>query len=108
MGWRRSVCRFGLALLGLYALALGLLALMPKVPARPGVATIVSIYPNAHGRYRSPTVTVVARSDEGLLGSTSVPASQLHCKTGDTVGVTSTKTSLTLRRADCSSPPSSR
>src|SRR4051794_4615407 len=85
MAWRRKTQGFLLAFGGIFLTALAVVAAWPVLPETQTTARVVAIYPEPHGPQFLPTILVVAQSDDGLIGRSSIPANQLNCKVGDVI-----------------------
>jgi hypothetical protein len=86
----------------LFCLALAALFLLfPKQPKRPVEATVTFVGPQPDVLTYGPSVRIVAKTPDGRIGQTSVPAHLLRCKVGDRVRATGHGTSVYLDQSSC-------
>jgi len=81
--------------------AMTLLSACSEQPKREAWAVVVRIAPHANPKWHPDEVVVTATSQEGAVGSKSIPRGRLKCRVGDAVHGSARGLSLTLDDHAC-------
>jgi hypothetical protein len=104
MAFRRALTIGFAGFVAIFAAALALIAALPKQPVNSTKVTVTGIF-DVSSQY-SQLADITFRSDDGIVGSFTLPSDAVGCKIGDVVTAKRRGVSLSLDSSGCRKTPS--